>query len=50
MKLAIEACRAVALRLHAHGIDCSAATRAWPGEAPPFVDIVNGEATRKDAA
>ena len=40
VKLAIEACRAVALRLHAHGISAFAATRAWPEGAPTFVDIV----------
>jgi hypothetical protein len=40
VKLAIEACRAVALRLHALGITSSAATRAWPEGIPTFVDIV----------
>ena len=40
VKLAIEACRAAALRLHAHGIRPSAATRAWPEGIPTFVDIV----------
>lgn len=40
VKLAIEACRAVALRLQAHGILPSAATRAWPEGLPTFVDIV----------
>ena len=40
VKLAIEACRAVALRLHALGIASSAATRAWPEGLPTLVDIV----------
>ena len=40
VKLAIEACRAAALKLHAHGISPSAATRAWPEGVPTFVDIV----------
>ena len=43
VRLAIEACRAAALRLHAHGIVPSAATRAWPEGAPTFVDIVASE-------
>jgi len=43
VKLAIDACRGVALRLHAHGITLSAATRAWPEGAPTFVDIVASE-------
>jgi hypothetical protein len=40
VKLAIEACRAAALRLHAHGISPSVAMRAWPEGVPTFVDIV----------
>ncbi|MEP7120186.1 MAG: hypothetical protein ABJE95_04710 [Byssovorax sp.] len=40
VKLAIEACRAAALRLSAHGIASSATTRAWPAGMPTFVDIV----------
>lgn len=43
VKLAIEACRGVALRLHARVITPSAATRAWPESAPTFVDIVASE-------
>jgi hypothetical protein len=50
VKIAIETCRAVALRLHAHGIDYFTAMRAWPADAPPFADIVKGEAPTANAA
>ena len=43
VKLAIEACRAAALRLHAHGITAFASTQAWPDGVPAFVDIVAGD-------
>ena len=42
VKLAIEACRVIALRLHAHGLNSFVATRTWPEGAPTFVDIVKG--------
>jgi hypothetical protein len=51
VKIAIEACRAVALRLFAHGIDYYAATRPWPSHVPAFADIVKGDdVAREDAA
>lgn len=43
VKLAIEACRAVASRLHAHGITPFAAILVWPDGVPTFVDIVARE-------
>jgi hypothetical protein len=49
MKLAIEACRAVALRLHAHGVDRSVVTRDWPKDRPAFADIVKGEPAKEGA-
>jgi hypothetical protein len=43
VRLAIEACRAVALRLHARGIDSFAVRRTWPEGLPTFIDIVASE-------
>jgi len=43
VKIAVEACRTVALRLHAHGVDHFAATRVWPRDAPRFDELVKGE-------
>jgi hypothetical protein len=48
-KPAIEACRAVALRLHAHGLDHFAARRAWPARMPPFEEIVKGVSQERAA-
>jgi hypothetical protein len=42
VKLAIEVCRAVALRLHAHGLDHFAVRRAWPEQVPAFGEFVEG--------
>jgi hypothetical protein len=39
----IEACRAVALRLHARGIDSFSVRRTWPEGLPTFIDIVASE-------
>lgn len=50
VKLAVEACRAVALRLHAHGIGYGAVTRDWPKGIPAFADVVQGEVSITRAA
>jgi hypothetical protein len=50
VKIAIEACRAVALRLFAHGIDYHAASRPWPRHVPAFADIAKGDVARETAA
>jgi hypothetical protein len=50
VKIAVEACREVARRLHAHGVDHFAATRAWPEGAPSFEALVKGEVTKANAA
>ncbi len=50
VKIAIETCRVVALRLFAHGIDDYAATRPWPKDMPAFADIVSGDVPRQNAA
>jgi hypothetical protein len=41
--IAVDACRVVALRLHAFGVDRAAVAQAWPGERPSFASIVAGE-------
>jgi hypothetical protein len=50
VKMAIEACRAAALRLHAHSIDYFTAMQAWPEGVPAFAEIVKGEAPAVAAA
>lgn len=42
--------RAVALRLHAHGIGYGAVTRDWPKGVPAFADVVQGEVSSTRAA
>jgi hypothetical protein len=49
VKMAVEICRAVALRLHAHGLDHFAARRAWPEHVPSFEELVEGAPTANAA-
>lgn len=50
VKIAVAACRTVALHLLAHGIDHFAATRDWPQNAPSFDELVKGERAKASAA
>ena len=50
VELAIEACRAVALRLLAHGVDHFDVRRPWPDEVPAFEALVRGDSSRENAA
>lgn len=48
--IALEACRAVALRLHAAGIGSAAVMDAWPPGKPSFAEIVKGVTSIERAA
>lgn len=48
--IALEACRAAALRLHAAGIGNAAVMDAWPPGKPSFSDIVAGAGVVDSAA
>jgi hypothetical protein len=50
VKLATETCRAVALRLHAHGIDHFTVTRPWPERMPAFDEMVRDPPSQESAA
>jgi hypothetical protein len=41
--LALDACRAIALRLHAFGVKRDVITGPWPKKRPSFASIVEGE-------
>jgi hypothetical protein len=42
-RIAVDACRVVALRLHAFGVDRGAVAQPWPKVRPSFASIVAGE-------
>lgn len=48
--LAVEACRAVALRLDAAGLSGSVAREPWPPGIPSFAEIVEGARSAGEAA